>query len=190
MIVEGQSGAFSRQFTARRVRYLFTAIATTVGWRAPAQTYRHVRVECGVSRQTADEHGTHQIGEVAEVVGLSLRTIRHYEEVGLVLPSGRSTGGFRLYTDEDIERLRLVKHMKPLDFTLGEMRDLLGVRDRLAEELEEDERAGLMDELSRYAAAAESRCQRLRGELAAAEAMASMLRCDTARRRPPSRSRR
>ncbi|MBO0886174.1 MAG: hypothetical protein J2O38_02170, partial [Acidimicrobiales bacterium] len=95
-----------------------------------------------------------------------------------------------LYTDEDIERLLLVKHMKPLDFTLGEMRDLLGACDRLAEELEEDERALLMDELSMYAAAAESRCQRLRGELAAAEAMASMLRGATASRRPPSRPRR
>lgn len=51
----------------------------------------------------------HQIGEVAEAVGLSLRTIRYYEEVGVVPPWGRTAGGFRLYTDDDIERLRLVK---------------------------------------------------------------------------------
>jgi len=50
--------------------------------------------------------GMHQIGQVAGAVGLSLRTIRHWEEVGLVLPSGRSAGGFRLYTDQDTaERL-------------------------------------------------------------------------------------
>ena len=55
----------------------------------------------------------HQIGQVAEAVGLSLRTIRHWEEVGLVLPSGRSAAGFRLYTDRDTERLRLLKKMKP-----------------------------------------------------------------------------
>ena len=42
-----------------------------------------------------DEERMHQIGEVADVVGLSLRTIRHYEEVGLVPPSGRTAGGFR-----------------------------------------------------------------------------------------------
>ena len=131
-----------------------------------------------------------QIGGVADVVGLSLRTIRHYEEVGLVPPSGRSTGGFRLYTDDDIERLRLVKHMKPLEFTLEEMRDLLDARDRLAEELEEEERAELLNKLSMYAAAADSRCQKLRGELAAAEAMASMLRRETMRGRAPSKSRR
>ena len=43
-----------------------------------------------------------QIGEVAERVKLSLRTIRHYEEVGLVPPSARSKGGFRLYTEADV----------------------------------------------------------------------------------------
>lgn len=143
-----------------------------------------------MSRQTGDGHDVHQIGEVAEVVGLSLRTIRHYEEVGLVPPSGRSTGGFRLYTNDDIERLRLVKHMKPLDFTLEEMRDLLDARERLAREVDEEERAELLGKLSMYAAAADSRCQRLRGELAAAEAMASMLRRETSRRPSPLKSKR
>lgn len=144
----------------------------------------------GVSRQPGDEHGVHQIGEAAEAVGLSLRTIRHYEEVGLVLPSGRSAGGFRLYTDDDIERLRLVKHMKPLDFTLEEMRGLLDALDRLADDLDEEERAELMDKLSMYAAAADGRCEKLRGELADAEAMASVLRRATMRRSSALRSRR
>lgn len=75
----------------------------------------------------------HRIGEVAEAVGLSLRTIRYYEEAGLVLPSGRSAGGFGLYTGADIERLRLVKHVKPLELTIEEMRDLLDTRDRPAD---------------------------------------------------------
>ena len=43
-----------------------------------------------------------QIGEVAERTGLSLRTIRYYEEVGLLSPSGRTAGGFRLYADSDV----------------------------------------------------------------------------------------
>ncbi|HZD64546.1 MAG TPA: MerR family transcriptional regulator [Acidimicrobiales bacterium] len=131
----------------------------------------------------------HQIGEVAEAVGLSLRTIRHYDDVGLVPPSGRSAGGFRLYTDDDIERLRLVKRMKPLDFTLEETRDLLFVRDRLADETG-DARAGLVDKLAMYAAAAEARCQKLRDELDAAEALATMLAREVSRRRPTSGSRR
>ncbi|MFE6489944.1 MerR family transcriptional regulator, partial [Streptomyces sp. NPDC057757] len=46
-----------------------------------------------------------QIGEVATRTELSLRTIRHYEETGLVMPSARSQGGFRLYTEADVARL-------------------------------------------------------------------------------------
>ncbi|MDQ2910449.1 MAG: MerR family transcriptional regulator [Actinomycetota bacterium] len=66
-----------------------------------------------------------QIGEVATQVKLSLRTIRHYDEVGLVTPSGRTGGGFRLYSSEDVDRLRIVKGMKPAGLTLEEMRELL-----------------------------------------------------------------
>jgi DNA-binding transcriptional MerR regulator len=130
------------------------------------------------------EPGMHQIGQVADTVGLSLRTIRHYEEVGLVPPSGRSAGGFRLYTDEDIERLRLVKHMKPLEFSLEEMGDLLEARDRLAAGIDDPrERARTVERLAMYAAAAEERCKLLRHQLQAAEAMADLLRRE-ARRRP------
>lgn len=68
---------------------------------------------------------TMQIGEVAERTGLSHRTLRHYDEVGLVVPSSRSEGGFRLYTETDVERLLLVRRMKPLGYTLEQMRDLL-----------------------------------------------------------------
>lgn len=133
-------------------------------------------------------HEMHQIGEVAEAVGLSLRTIRHYEEVGLVPPSGRSAGGFRLYTDDDIERLRLVKHMKPLDFSLEDMRSLLETRDRLGGGVDEDERAELVERLAMYAAAAEARCEKLRDQLTSAEDMAKMLRLEARQR--SSRSRR
>ncbi|MDP9021544.1 MAG: MerR family DNA-binding transcriptional regulator, partial [Actinomycetota bacterium] len=54
------------------------------------------------------QDATHQIGEVADRVGLSLRTVRYYEEVGLIEPSDRTAGGFRLYTDDDISRLELI----------------------------------------------------------------------------------
>lgn len=54
-----------------------------------------------------------QIGEVAARTELSLRTIRHYEETGLVTPSARSRGGFRLYTEADVARLMVVRRMKP-----------------------------------------------------------------------------
>ncbi|WP_026066110.1 MerR family transcriptional regulator, partial [Actinoalloteichus spitiensis] len=72
-----------------------------------------------------------RIGEVAERTELSLRTIRHYEEAGLVEPSGRSQGGFRLYTEADVQRLMVIRRMKPLGFTLEQMRDLLDATERL-----------------------------------------------------------
>jgi DNA-binding transcriptional MerR regulator len=73
--------------------------------------------------------GRMQIGEVAERIGLSLRTIRYYEEVGLAAPSARSEGGFRLYVEDDVERLRAIMQMKPLGFSLEEMRELLELLD-------------------------------------------------------------
>lgn len=123
------------------------------------------------------EQRMHQIGEVADAVGLSLRTIRYYEEAELVLPSGRSAGGFRLYTDSDIERLRLVKQMKPLDLTIEEMRELLSVRDQLAtEKLSRRARDGLIERLTMFAELTDERCQRLRDQLAAGEALSATLR--------------
>jgi DNA-binding transcriptional MerR regulator len=77
---------------------------------------------------------TMHIGELAERAGMSLRTIRHYDEVGLLVPSGRTTGGFRVYTAQDLERLLVIRRMKPLGFSLDEMAELLRVVDALAED--------------------------------------------------------
>ena len=115
-----------------------------------------------------------QIGEVADRTGLSLRTIRYYGEVGLVRPSGRSPGGFRLYTSADVERLLLVKRMKPLDFSLEEMADLLGILDRLTE-APRGRRAEVRDRLAMYEQAAMVRCAALREQLASAEDFAARL---------------
>ena len=54
------------------------------------------------------------IGDVAERTGLSLRSVRHYEDVGLLPTADRSPGGFRLYGDAAVERLLVVTQMKPL----------------------------------------------------------------------------
>ncbi|PXY32757.1 MerR family transcriptional regulator [Prauserella muralis] len=119
-----------------------------------------------------------QIGEVAARTGLSLRTIRYYEEVGLVTPSARSQGGFRLYTEPDVARLQLVMRMKPLGFQLEEMRELL--------ELLEPERAGggraprlrkeQRERLREFTDTAEYRCTELRAKLESAEGFAATLR--------------
>jgi DNA-binding transcriptional MerR regulator len=130
---------------------------------------------------------TMHIGEVAERVGLSLRTIRDYEEVGLIAPSARTQGGFRLYTEADVNRLQLVKDMKPLGFSLDEMRDLLGVLDRL----DDDGTAGsthdhLIERLAMYRVAADARCDALRGQLRIAESFAGTLSRRLATHREPS----
>ncbi len=74
---------------------------------------------------------TMHIGELAERTGLSLRTLRHYDDIGLLTPSGRTDGGFRLYTAEDESRLLLIRRMKPLGYSLEEMGQLLEVVDGL-----------------------------------------------------------
>ncbi|MCV9996356.1 MerR family transcriptional regulator [Paeniglutamicibacter sp. ZC-3] len=75
---------------------------------------------------------TMHIGDLAEATGLSQRTIRHYDEVGLLPATTRSEGGFRIYTESDLQRMLVIRSMKPLGFTLEEMGELLDTVDLLA----------------------------------------------------------
>lgn len=75
---------------------------------------------------------TMKIGEVAERTALSIRSLRHYDELGLVSPSAHSPGGFRLYTEADVERLLLIRRMKPLGFSLDRMKDFCRALDARA----------------------------------------------------------
>lgn len=119
-----------------------------------------------------------QIGEVATRVGLSLRTIRHWDELGLVTPSARSTGGFRLYTEDDVERLRFVKTLKPLDLGLDQIRALMAVIDGARTDLDagrpvdDDAR----DRLALYRTAAESRIEALHARIHGLELLSRELR--------------
>jgi DNA-binding transcriptional MerR regulator len=132
-----------------------------------------------------------QIGEVAERTGLSLRTIRYYEEVGLVTPSSRSAGGFRLYSETDVARLRLIRRMKPLDFSLEEMKDVLRVLDGLeAGDPLSAEHHRLVDRLELYREAANARVSALREQLEVAEGFATDLRREIARRKKQAASQR
>ncbi|MDN3268879.1 MerR family transcriptional regulator [Streptomyces sp. MA15] len=119
-----------------------------------------------------------QIGEVAARTELSLRTIRHYEETGLVIPSARSQGGFRLYTESDVQRLMVIRRMKPLGFTLEQMRDLLDATDRLdhAETAGGTEREALLERVRAYEQDASRKIEELRVQLTRAEDFAATLR--------------
>ncbi|MGP3929434.1 MerR family transcriptional regulator [Nonomuraea sp. KM88] len=120
------------------------------------------------------------IGQVAARTGLSLRTIRHYDEVGLVRPSARSQGGFRLYTEADVARLMVIRRMKPLGFTLEEMGELLSITDRLdisgATAPEAAEREQMLARLGHFEQATRERCEALRAQLSKAEEFAADLR--------------
>lgn len=66
----------------------------------------------------------YKIGQLANLVGVSPRTIRYYEEIGLLNSIKRVEGGKRVYTDQDYQRLRFIKRLKHLGLTLAEMHEL------------------------------------------------------------------
>lgn len=124
---------------------------------------------------TVTSETTMHIGAVAERTGLSLRTLRHYDEVGLLRPSGRTDGGFRLYTEADVERLLLIRRMKPLGFTLEEMADLLTIVDEMHQAPNAPVPA-VKQHLSAYITAAETRRADLADKLAMADEFIALLR--------------
>lgn len=72
---------------------------------------------------------TSTVGQVAEEVGVSVRTLHHYDEIGLVVPSGRSYAGYRLYTEADVQRLQHVVVYRRLGFGLEEIAALMQASD-------------------------------------------------------------
>ncbi|MFZ1035627.1 MAG: MerR family transcriptional regulator [Smithella sp.] len=64
------------------------------------------------------------IGEIAQKLEMSQRTIRYYEEIGLLNSIKRIEGGRRVYTDMDLRRLKLIKRLKIMGMTLSEMQEL------------------------------------------------------------------
>lgn len=118
---------------------------------------------------------TMHIGELAEKTGLSLRTIRHYDEVGLLKPSGRTEGGFRLYTPEDFTRLMLIRRMKPLGFSLEEMTELLRIIDTLSRRKREADNEAVRIELDHFIDEAQQRRAKLEEQLAMADEFLELL---------------
>ena len=119
---------------------------------------------------------TMKIGEVAERTALSIRSLRHYDELGLVSPSAHSPGGFRLYTEADVERLLLIRRMKPLGFSLDRMKDFCRALDARGAGsgaggvgVGADDDAAARTTITEIGAEAAERLERLRKHLAYAE---------------------
>ena len=64
----------------------------------------------------------HKIGAFAKLAATNLRTLRYYEEVGLLRPAARSSGGFRYYRGSDLNRIKLISDLQELGLTLKEIR--------------------------------------------------------------------
>jgi DNA-binding transcriptional MerR regulator len=71
-----------------------------------------------------------RIGSVARDAGVRVPTLRYYERLGLLRPSGRTAGGFRTYASDAAERVLFIRRAQDVGFTLAEIRDLLALRVR------------------------------------------------------------
>ncbi|MFP5224961.1 MAG: heavy metal-responsive transcriptional regulator [Actinomycetota bacterium] len=104
-----------------------------------------------------------RIGELGDRAGVNPKTIRYYEEVGLMPPPGRSPAGYREYDADAADRLRFIKAAQSVSLSLGEIREILALRDR-----GEEPCAHVLDLL-------EARAAELAGRIAALQAMQSDL---------------
>jgi len=112
-----------------------------------------------------------QIGELARRTALTIDAIRFYEKRRLLPKPVRSTGRFRLYTDDDTERLRFIQQVQGLGFSLGEIKELIDLRTRKVDACE-SVRQLLKGKLSDVRAKMQE-LKRLESEL-----MADLYKCD------------
>lgn len=70
-----------------------------------------------------------KIGDFAKLAGTNLRTLRYYEEMGLLIPASRSQGGFRYYRRTDLSRLGMIHDLQALGLPLERIRELMATRD-------------------------------------------------------------
>src|SRR5205085_6733814 len=76
------------------------------------------------------EQSFYTIEQVASRTGLTKRTLRYYEEVGLLPPTGRTEGNYRRYSEADISRLERIKNLRDLlGFSLTDIREILEAED-------------------------------------------------------------
>jgi len=73
------------------------------------------------------EQGFHNIGQAAELSGVSAKMIRHYERIRLIPPPSRTFANYRYYGDNDLHRLRFIKRARDLGFSMAEIAELVSL---------------------------------------------------------------
>lgn len=68
---------------------------------------------------------SYKINQIAEMAGITVRTLRYYDKIGLLIPSARSGNGYRLYSVDDLERLQQILFFRELDFPLARIQELI-----------------------------------------------------------------
>ena len=71
----------------------------------------------------------YKVKEVAELAGVSIRTLHHYDQIGLLKPNSVSDAGYRLYNEENLEKLQQILFFKEIGFSLHKIQDILGRQD-------------------------------------------------------------
>lgn len=66
-----------------------------------------------------------KVKEVAELIGVSIRTLHHYDQIGLLTPQETTDSGYRLYSEENLEQLQQILFFKELDFSLKEIKEII-----------------------------------------------------------------
>jgi DNA-binding transcriptional MerR regulator len=92
---------------------------------------------------------SHTVGAVARMAGVTVRTLHHYDEIGLLKPSGRSGAGYRRYGDADLERLQRILFYRELGFGLDQIKDVMTAGDLDAIDHLRQQHAMLRDRIRR-----------------------------------------
>lgn len=111
-----------------------------------------------------------EVWQLAELLGLSLRAIRYYEQVGLIESVAQNSGGHQLYGQAVVDRLRVIQSLRNLDFSLEEIGDILNTINEITSPyLAAPRRAALVEQLAGHRVEIAERVAELRRRTTAAE---------------------
>jgi len=128
---------------------------------------------------TAEGNGNNgrfmRIGDLAKKAGTTMRTIRYYEQLGLIEPAARTRGGFRLYEEDELRKLRLIKTLQLVDTPLAQVKAFFDQRRR--GRVASDIAAGISDLLALQLREVEQRIAQFRAMEISLRETIEILRC-------------